>query len=131
MFELYSNELGKPVKVVSYLSDNPLFYMRGVESEKNRWFHTIQGIDPELSGNFSDYIQTFEFRSSEMVWRLVCHRVRIADPFVKSDTKSGVDATIMLPVCITGNTRVTILNTPGLKLGNLVLGLEQIPADVQ
>jgi len=122
LFELYSWATDKAVSVMSYRADKPIALFHGADISDNPWFYTVQGVDQGLGKLFSDYISTYRFRDSKRnaEWRLVPTATRIADPFANSE---GIDVTLLLPANLTSNRRVVIVQEPGLRLQQLILGV--------
>lgn len=116
VFDLYSWASDSTLDVVTYQAPRPLFNFDGVDVSENPWFYMIQGIDHDLATPFSDYIESYEFRSQAhgISWALDATLTRIADPFVKGEEREGVNVIILLPRCSDG--RYVGLTPGGLHL---------------
>lgn len=125
LFELYSWAIDKDIDVISHRTDRPITEFRGVDVSKNAWFHTIQGIDSSLAGAFIEYIKTYKFNDkiNSVEWCLHAVPLRIADPFSDGDIKSGIDAIVFLPECMTTKRKVCITREAGLQLMTPELGI--------
>lgn len=132
LFELYSNHADKVVKVTTHRSETPLFHFDGVDTTRNAWFYTIQGVEDEIGASFCDFVQSFLFNDQPkgLQWRITMRNARIADPFAKGKRRIGINTVLFLPECITTKRRVTVIQEPGLTLDKLVLGVGVPPIEV-
>ena len=62
LFELYFWALDKSLEIRSYKADKLLATFAGADVTNNPWFYTIQGIPKDVSEDFKNYIETYEFR---------------------------------------------------------------------
>lgn len=129
LFELYSWAIDKDIDVVSYRTDSPLVTFSGVDISKNPWFHTVQGAETPIAGAFTEYIKTYKFNDTinNVEWCLHAAPLRIADPFHDGEMRSGIDAIVFLPECMTTKRKVCVIKGAGLHLGIPELGIVGSP----
>jgi hypothetical protein len=127
LFELFSHGLGQAVAVTTHRTSDPVVLFDGVDVRTNPWFHTIQGIDPALLSPFCEYIETFRFTDprKQVDWILSARTLRIADPFVSSTAKVGVNVVTLLPTCLSTRREVVVRQQAGLTLQPVVLGIRR------
>lgn len=127
LFELFSHGAGQGVEVVTHRTSDPVVLFDGVDVRTNPWFHTVQGIDPALMSSFCGYIETFRFTDprKQVEWILSARTIRIADPFMSSTAKRGVDVIVLLPTCVSTHREVVVRQQAGLTLQPVILGIRR------
>lgn len=129
IFHLYSQWRKQEVAVKTYQSQELVAQFGDPRVDANPWLSLIQGVPVSEAQDLRGFIESFVFRRDKpqpAEYMVSCRKTRVADPFVASSPRKGVDITFLLPTSVLSGKQVIIAKEAGLTLETPVLSITQI-----
>jgi hypothetical protein len=106
IFELLHKDLGVNLNPQSVKSDGLIAEFEAVDTTRNPWFYTLQGLRKEDYSLFKDYVESFKFRRPTIEWNCVVAPATIHDPFTR--IINPVSIGVILPSSLDGRIKIHI-----------------------
>jgi hypothetical protein len=106
IFELLHKDLDVNLNPQSIRSDGLIAEFEGIDTSRNQWFYTLQGIRKEDYILFKDYLESFKFRRALVEWSCIIQPTKRYDPF--TTILNPVNIEVIVPSSIDGRIKVHI-----------------------